>query len=168
MVLYEVESLETLASEPYLKRLNNPTPWTTRMMPHYRGMTRGLCSVLGSFGPGHGGSAALLRFKPAEAHAASLRRWLVGQSLPAIPDLPGMASAHLLQGAQPAAMTTEQQIRGADRAIDSALILTGYDDRIIAECAKDLSYESEARGARELTSAFYRWSYSLSSREAWA
>ena len=56
MVLYEVESLETLASEPYLARLNNPTPWTTRMMPQYRGMTRGLCAVLGSFGLGQGGS----------------------------------------------------------------------------------------------------------------
>src|SRR5262249_5515994 len=44
----------------YLTRLNDPTPWTTRMMPYYRGMTRGLCTVLGSFGLGLG-SAHLLQ-----------------------------------------------------------------------------------------------------------
>ena len=42
LVLYEVEALTTLTSDAYLARLNNPSPWTSRMMPHYRGMTRGL------------------------------------------------------------------------------------------------------------------------------
>src|SRR5689334_10942873 len=116
MVLYEVESVETLASEAYLKRLNSPTPWTTRMMPHYRGMSRGLCAVLGSFGFGQGGAAALVRFTP---HAASLHRWLLKEALPAVPEMQGLGSAHLLQGAQAAAMTNEQRIRGADRAVDS-------------------------------------------------
>ena len=59
MVLYEVESLHVLASEAYLARLNNPTPWAIRMMPHYRGMRRGLCAVVGSFGLGQGSVAAL-------------------------------------------------------------------------------------------------------------
>lgn len=165
MVLYEVESLEALASKAYLERLNNPTPWTQRMMPHYRGMTRGLCAVLGSFGFGQGGAACLIRFAPEEAHTASLNRWLAEQSLPAIPHMPGLGSGHLLQRAQAAEMTNEQRIRGADRGIDSAVILTGYDDRAVAECAKSLSNDCEARGARELSCAFYRWSYSLSSTE---
>ena len=77
MVLYEVESLATLASQPYLARLNNPTPWTTRMMPHYRGMNRGLCTVLGSFGYGQGGTAALIRFTREASRAEPLNRWLL-------------------------------------------------------------------------------------------
>ena len=32
-VLYELEDYETLTSEGYLERLNNPTPWSTKMMP---------------------------------------------------------------------------------------------------------------------------------------
>lgn len=167
MVLYEVEHLETLASQPYLTRLNNPTPWTTRMMPHYRGMTRGLCAVLGSFGFGQGGAAALIRFAPEEARAALLHRWLLEEALPAVPHMPGLGSAHLLQGAHTAAMTNEQRIRGADRGVDSALILTGYDGSAVAECAKKLSDDGglESPGAGEPSCATYRWSYSLDRAE---
>ncbi len=167
MVLYEVESLETLASEPYLTRLNNPTPWTTKMMPHYRGMIRGLCAVLGSFGFGQGGAAALIRFTPEEARAAPLHRWLLEEALPAVPHMPGLGSAHLLQGAQAAAMTNEQRIRGADRGVDSALILTGYDSTAVAEYAKKLSDDGDltGRGAAVLSCATYRWSYSLDRAE---
>jgi hypothetical protein len=165
MVLYEVASLETLASEPYLARLNNPTPWTASMMPHYRGMTRGLCAVLGSYGRGQGGAAALIRFTTEENRAASLRRWLLEEALPGVPQLPGLGSAHLLQGAQAAAMTNEQRIRGADRAVASALILSGYDRSAVAECAKKLSDDGGDRGASDLSRALYGMSYSLAHAE---
>ena len=38
LVLYEVAELATLTSAAYLERLNNPSAWTSKMMPHYRGM----------------------------------------------------------------------------------------------------------------------------------
>jgi hypothetical protein len=157
MVVYEVESLETLASEAYLERLNHPTPWTSRMMPHYRGMSRGLCAVLGSFGFGQGGAAALVRFSSAE----SLDRWLLEDVLPKLPGEAGLGSAHLLRGAHPAEMTNEQRIRGADRGVDSALIVTGYDDGAVADRAKRLTGDIRRRGVGELDFATYRLSYSL-------
>jgi len=160
LVLYEVESAQTLASAAYLERLNNPTPWTTKMMPHYRGMNRGLCAVLGSFGFGQGGAAALIRFTPEEARVAALHRWLLEEALPAIPRTPGLGSAHLLQGAHDAAMTNEQRIRGADRAVDSALILTGYDEGAVAGCAKKLSDNGGLPAC-----AMYRHGYSLAREE---
>lgn len=43
VVLYEVDELGVLASDAYLQRLNHPSPWTSKMRPHYRGMRRGLC-----------------------------------------------------------------------------------------------------------------------------
>lgn len=167
MVVYEVESLATLASQAYLARLNNPTPWTTRMMPHYRAMNRGLCAVLGSFGWGQGGTAALIRFTPQASHAAALNRWLLDEALAAVPDLPGLGSAHLLQGAQAPTMTHEQRIRGADGSIDSALIVTGYDSDAVAAYANALCAAGGLpdRGAGEPSCATYRWSYSLASAE---
>lgn len=167
MVLYEVESLATLASPAYLARLNNPTPWTTRVMAHYRGMSRGLCSVLGSFGYGQGGAAALLRFSPAESQAAQLHRWLLEEVLPRLPQTSGLGSAHLLRGAQAAAMTNEQLIRGADRGVDSALIITGYDGQAVAEQARSLLGAGglSTRAAGEVTFAAYRCGYSLASTE---
>ena len=166
MVLYEVESLATLASDAYLARLNNPTPWTTRMMPHYRGMSRGLCAVLGSFGFGQGGIAALICFTPEASQSASLKRWLL-EALRAVPQMPGLGSAHLLQGTQSAAMTNEQRIRGADRGVDSAVIVTGYDDNAVAAYANDLCAVGGLpdRGAGELSCATYRLSFSLASAE---
>ncbi len=170
MVLYEVESLAALASEAYLARLNNPTPWTTRMMPHYRGMNRGLCTVLGSFGFGQGSAAALIRFTPEASRSELLNRWLLDEALPAVPQTAGLGSAHLLQGAQAAPMTHEQRIRGADRGVDSALIVTGYDSKAVSAQAHELCAAGGLvdRGAVELSCATYRWSYSLSSAEVGA
>ena len=167
MVLYEVRDLQTLASDAYLARLNNPTPWTQRVMPFYRGMNRGLCSVRGSFGLGQGGTAALIRFSAAEADQAAVQQWLLHDVLSQVPHRPGLGSAHLLQGAQPAAMTNEQRIRGADQGIGWAVIVTGYEsDRVSAYVASlCASGELAAAGARELRCAQYSTSYTLSSSE---
>ena len=84
-VMYEVEELGTLASAAYLERLNNPTPWTAKMMTHYRGMARGFCNVTGSFGLGIGHAGLLIRFKPAPGKEAALREWLAEEELPGLP-----------------------------------------------------------------------------------
>jgi len=167
LVLYEVESLATLASDAYLAKLNNPTPWTTRMMPHYRGMNRGLCVVAGSFGFGQGGTAALIRFTPEASRSASLDRWLLEETLRGVPQMSGLGSAHLLRGAQQGPMTNEQRIRGADGAVASALIITGYESQAVVAFANELCAARglPARGAAELSCATYRWSYSLASGE---
>ena len=167
MVIYEVESLAVLASDAYLARLNSPSPWTTKMMPHYIGMNRGLCTVLGSFGVGQGGTAALIRFTPEASRADALNRWLLEEALPAIPAMSGLGSAHLLQGAQAAAMTNEQRIRGADRGVDSAIVITGYNSQAVAACANELCGAAglPSKGALDLSCASYQMSYSLANTE---
>ncbi len=170
MILYEVADLAVLTSAAYLARLNNPTPWTARVMSHYRGMSRGLCAVQGSFGFGQGEAAALIRFSPEEARAAALRQWLLEQVLPEVSTMPGMGSAHLLQAARQATMTNEQRIRGADRPVDSALILTGYDAAAVAGCATSLCEAEglQAHGATGIGCFMYRWNYSLACSEVGA
>ena len=162
MVVYEVESLATLASPAYLARLNEPTPWTTRMMPRYRGMRRGLCAVLGSFGHGQGGVAGLVRFTPSAANAGQAHRWLLDDELP---NASGVGSAHLLQGAQAAAMTNEQRIRGADGGVDSAVIVTGYDADAVADQALRTAGGLATSGASDVSFAAYRCAYSLSAAD---
>src|SRR5436305_848016 len=49
-ILYELESEAALTSPAYLERLNHPTPWSRKMMPHHRNMVRGLCRVEASSG----------------------------------------------------------------------------------------------------------------------
>lgn len=163
LVLYEVEQLATLESPAYLERLNNPTPWTRKIMPSYRGMRRGLCAVTGSFGHGLGHLCALLRFNPAPAASRALRDWLLHEALPALPSRRGMGSVHWLEGALTAAMTNEQRIRGGDAGVDCALLLTAYDHDVLAALLQsELGAASLAqRGALQVQQALYRTDYAL-------
>lgn len=169
-VLYEVAQLATLSSDAYLQRLNHPSPWTSKMMPHYRGMTRGLCSVVGSYGLGLGHLGLLLRFSPAADQQAALREWLLQDWLPQLPARPGLGSAHLLEGALAAPMTNEQRIRGADAGVDWALLVTGYDQKSLEALAETELGKTQlaARGARGIVSALYRTDYTLTAQEVGA
>lgn len=163
LVLYEVAGLATLTSAAYLERLNNPSPWTARMMPHYRGMSRGLCAVSGSFGFGIGHLAALLRFTPEPGAETSLRRQLLQDVLPQLPSRPGVGGVHLLEGAATAPMTNEQRIRGADARVDWALLLTGYRDEALAEVTRNVvgPLHLQPHGATDVAETMYRIDYSL-------
>jgi len=167
LVIYEVEQLATLDSDAYLQRLNNPTPWTAKMMTHYRGMTRGLCSVACSFGLGVGGICLLVRFTPAQGVDSSLRKWLCDEVLPGLPGRPGLGSAHLLEAAVTPTMTDEQRIRGVDAAVDWALVLTGYSRKVLTELAQHepLKEQLTQRGAIGTVSALYQLQYLLDGRE---
>jgi hypothetical protein len=166
-VLYEVEQLATLTSDAYLERLNNPSPWTSKMMLNYRRMTRGFCSVAGSFGFGIGHASLLIRFGPANETGSSLRKWLLQDTLPQLPSKPGIGSAHLLQGALTPPMTNEQRIRGSDADVGWALLVTGYSEGALASLMQlDLgNAQLEKHGATGLLGAMYRMEYSIIQRE---
>ena len=166
-VMYEVEQLDVLAAAPYLERLNSPTPWTTKMMAHYRGMTRGLCNCIGSFGAGMGQAALFLRFKPEAGKETALREWLLGEALPALPSQVGLASAHLFEGGLAAPTTNEQRIRGKDAAVDSALLVTGYSGEAVAELSQSGigGQQLEKRGATGIAGGVYQMAYSLTQQE---
>jgi hypothetical protein len=166
-VMYEVEQLATLTSNAYLERLNNPSPWTSKMMPNYRGMTRGFCSVAGSFGSGMGHASILIRFSPAIESGSSLRKRLLQDILPQLPSRRGIGSLHLFEGALTPPMTNEQRIRGADAGIDWALLVTGYDQDALASLMRvDLGdAQLEKHGATGVLGAMYRMEYSIIQRE---
>jgi hypothetical protein len=167
LVLYEVAQLATLTSDAYLSRLNSPSAWTTKMMPHYRGMSRGFCTVTGSFGFGGGHVAALTRFKPAPDALASLRDWLQQEAMPPLTDKPGMGGVHLLEGALTPAMTQEQRLRGQDAGQDWALLLRAYSREALDHVVQtDLGITHlSSRGATGVVEATYRIDYMLSHDE---
>lgn len=167
-VMYEVAELGVLDSAAYLERLNNPTPWTTRMMAHYRGMTRGLCRVVDSFGLGIGQAALLLHFTPAPGEQALTDQWLTRHLLPELVSRPGLASAHLFESALAPPMTGEQSIRGKDAAVSWALVVTGYRPETVASISEqELSAEQFAQhhAAQGDVRGIYRLEYSLTDRE---
>ena len=97
LALYETESLETLASAAYLERLDNPTPWTRRMIPLFKNALRAACRVTGSLGLGVGGSLAVLRFEPGSTREGELTDWLLRTAMPRAMEHADVVGVHLCE-----------------------------------------------------------------------
>jgi hypothetical protein len=160
-VLYEVRQLAVMTGGVYLERLNQPTPWSQKMMPHHRNMVRSLCRVRASFGGGVAQAVATLRFSP--GRKSPVKR-LTSEVLPALPQRKGLAGAHLLQSlpAERTPQTAEQKMRGgADARADWVLLVNGYDvDALRAVVEKELA--PALPGAAQ---SYYRVAYSLTPKD---
>lgn len=149
-MLYEAQSEATITSGPYLDRLNDPTPWSRKMMPHHRNMVRSLCRVEARFGAGLGPALLTVRFSPA---AEDVPKLLAG-----VPSRKGLVAARLLRNiARPdAPQTTEQKIRGGDAAADWIVLICGYSaDAVASFAVRELN---DLRGA---VAGLYRLAYVL-------
>lgn len=51
LMMYDTDSPAVLASEPYLRRLDDPTPWTRASLQHFRESVRGIYAAIGDTGP---------------------------------------------------------------------------------------------------------------------
>jgi hypothetical protein len=168
-VLYELESYATLSSADYRRRLDAPTPWSTKMMPHHLGMVRSQCEVRASHGGGIGGALATLRLSPREGAAQDLERALRERLAP-LPTRPGLTAAHLLVTRNPeaASLTTEQRIRGADKTADWIVVVSGYDaDAVSGVLETDLDPAAlRGAGAADPVAAdAFRLAYALAADE---
>ena len=164
-VLYELAEYEVLTSTGYLDRLNAPTPWSTKMMPHHLGMVRSQCRVIESFGGGVATSLATIRLSPRAGREADLQAHLAN-TLGPLAQKPGLTGAHLLLTDTPGttAPTTEQQIRGKDDAADWIVLLSGYDAEMTERTLSDQLSPSSlgAAGARsDLTVGHYGLSFTM-------
>jgi hypothetical protein len=138
-VLYELEEVATLTGAAYMSRLNNPTPWSRKMMPHHLNMVRSLCLVRATYGDGLAGAMATVRFSSGSAD---------------LPGGKGITHAHLLEAQPMPAATAEQKIRGGDATAERVLLVGGYDADAVARAAEGVVLPGATRG-------LYRLSYSL-------
>ncbi|MEO8565098.1 MAG: hypothetical protein ABI541_01845 [Betaproteobacteria bacterium] len=148
-VVYEVTDIDILSSAPYLGRLNNPTPWTSRVMPGFRGMVRGFCELDSSYGSVLGTTCVTLRYSSAPGQQDCLRRWLHEDLVPDLMLRKGFTSAFMLRSGRAPEMTAEQRIRGRDASVDRVLLVTGYLPDLMAGLAENELGENslEAHGA---------------------
>ena len=146
-VLYELEDHAVLSSPQYLDRLNAPTPWSRKLMPHHANMVRCQAHVAHSRGGAVAGFGLTARLSAQPGREEDLQ-----SALRAVIDdvvaRPGITGAHLLRTRAPAiAQTVEQQIRGgADRSADWILFASGYEQAALQELA------GETLGATRLRS----------------
>lgn len=137
-ILYELREHAALSSPEYLARLNAPTPWSTRLMPHHRNMVRSQTRVLHSHGAGVARHAMTVRLAPRAGESQRLQAALRA-SVEELPLRAGLGGAHLLRTDTPAiAPTTEQKIRGnADRSADWVFVVCGYELAVLQALRDD-------------------------------
>lgn len=94
---YEAETPEALASPAYIEVLRNPTDWSRRVMPRFRGTQRMVGRVAASAGRGIGAAVATLRLSPLPEREAELLGWLADEAFPALLRDPAVVGAHLFE-----------------------------------------------------------------------
>ncbi|WP_233238370.1 hypothetical protein [Bordetella sp. LUAb4] len=139
-VIYELDTHGVLSSPTYLSRLNDPTPWSRKLMPYHRDMVRCQSHVLDSHGSLAGRHAVTLRLAGEGADGVDRLCQGLPQRLAALVGRPGVIGAHLLRHETPAiAQTTEQKIRGTpDQVADVVVVLTGYDEAALMAAVEEL------------------------------
>lgn len=130
-ILYEVDDVDVLTSPPYLERLNQPSPWSTSVIPSITGMNRTLARVEQSHGTGVGGYIVTIRSEIE-----------VPEGL--IADLPvrrGIIGAHSLRGDGVASglRTKEKSLRDRpDGFAPWTTLIEGYDKSALDEICREL------------------------------
>jgi len=144
LTLYSLDHAAVVASPEYIERLNNPTPWSTRIMPLMQGMTRGGGSIVQAALDGEGAFVAVIRLDQSRVNAlngeagAILAREIAG--------LDRIASVRIL-AVDPEATgipTNEKSIRGKDMSFDGLLIIEGLDASSVLEAAQRVKKPVEA------------------------
>jgi hypothetical protein len=133
--LYEVDDLATLTSQPYLDRLNHPTPWSQRAMGYIRNNNRTLCRVVASFGNGICADLLTIQLAAAPGRGGTLGRWLA-ETMPALAERPGVLGTHYLEGDLAASRTETEEKRlrsGSDAIADRVVLVGGYDADALGE-----------------------------------
>ena len=126
-VMYELADHAVLSSPAYVTRLNSPTQWSLKMMPHHRNMVRSQCRILASVGGSVAGGALTVRFSPEQGQDEELMVKLKNLAAE-LTTQAGCTGAHVLRHEAPGiAQTTEERVRGGDGFADWVVVVVGYD-----------------------------------------
>lgn len=127
-ILYELKEPEVVGSPPYLARLNEPTPWSQRIMPRLKNFARGGGRVAASSGIGQGGLLAVLKLdgKPNVDPAALTAELTALDRITAVRVL-------LTDEAQTSIQTREKGMRKNDESFAGLLLIEGLDEAAIRD-----------------------------------
>ena len=121
-ILYELENAAVMNSEAYLLRLNQPTPWSQRIMKQLGNFARGGGTLAASEGTGQGGFVAAL-WLDAETTAKGEEIARAGIQHDRIARVQVLATDR----ARTDVKTNEKALRDKDRSFDGLLVIEGLD-----------------------------------------
>ena len=94
--LYDTVDAQVLQSDPYLKVLNNASPWTQRIRPHFQNFVRNeyeLILTLGTIPEKASPYVLLVRMGIPQEHEAEFNDWYNTDHVPALTGVPGVYGA---------------------------------------------------------------------------
>jgi hypothetical protein len=165
---YVTESPATLTSLPYLERLNNPTEWTTRLMPALRDVYRAVGHEVASTGAGQGGAIATLRFNTNAYRLQQFQSWVVKHGLREMVDIAGINKTHLWQADTSASAieSIESSARGGNPAVHEwTVAIEGTDIQSVRAACEWLQQQQSFTETLQNTTlvGFYRLVHRLDS-----
>jgi hypothetical protein len=166
---YETEQIETLRSPHYLMRLNDPSPWTRRVVAHFRNTSRTISDVIASIGWGEGAWLEAIQLKSNEG--AMVEQKTISEALSAVAADPLICGVHLLRGCptDTSVNTAESKLRSApDKATEWILLIDATEENCLRQMRTTFLKNPEIviSGAFKLISrGLYRLQYSLSHTE---
>lgn len=124
LILYELADAGVVDSPAYLERLNNPTDWTTRMMPHLGNFVRGGGRMSRRWGAGCGACLVAIMTDAATCTDES-------PALEAIAAEPGIVAIRILQtdAVRTTAASNERKLRSGDQSFEALLMIEALDTR---------------------------------------
>ena len=152
-IWYRLDNADVVDSAAYVERLNNPTPWSRRIMP-----------VLGNFGRG-GGHVAASTGSEAGAYimAAGITDTPLNPSgtLAAFEAMSEIASAHLLvtDMKKSEVRTNERDLRTNNRSFAAVLIIESDSEKALDEAAAVVLPAAPSKG--DLIGGRYREIFAL-------
>jgi hypothetical protein len=125
-IVYELENPSALSSEDYVRKLNNPTQWSQRIMPTLKNFGRG-GGVIVRESAGEGGFAAPVPFA-----REALPQYL--EAAAGIASADRMAGARIFETDRAASeiATSEKSMRAGDASFEAMLLVEALDERMLA------------------------------------
>lgn len=158
--LYEADSAETLAGQDYLNRLNAPTPWTQRVLPRFRNVSRAVCRVAFTNGVGSGGIALTMRFAIDAVRQDGTVEALRRRILPPVVYRKGVCGVHLCLADHGTSgiVTAERRARANDPVAVPPwfLLIEGLSAADVGAAADEIAPTLAAHEARDVQRGVYR------------
>jgi hypothetical protein len=136
-IRYETKNVGVLSSEPYLVRLNNPTPWTLQSQPQFRNNSRTVCVRKSRIGEAEGGFAVTVRIEARDEESLSAS-WDWDAAADTLMSRLGIVSIELWEADRERSTiaTKEKQLRGGeDRYVDSVVVVHATDQAAADQAA---------------------------------
>jgi hypothetical protein len=145
---FVTDNAAVVASQAYLVQANQPSPWTRRILPHFRNTNRTACNVVYRLGRGYGAASLTIRLAAVAGRQEELIGWLSHTQLPALVGQPGLIGAQIWRADHRATLVPVEDRRlrpEPDQVADLVIFVEGtLVDRLQAVAHGHLSSESLA------------------------